>query len=107
MWPGQQRAGRSSDHAGVLCEARWARAGARWSARTGLRPVAVGIAAGLALAFVASRVLASEPYGIAAWEPVTMAAAGITILLAAGLAVFTPAHRLSRVDPASALRGEP
>lgn len=72
----------------------------------GLLLAAVGIAVGLAGAFVLTRLLSSLLYGVNATDPVTFA--GVTGILA-GVAIaasFMPAWRATRVDPVIALRSE-
>jgi putative ABC transport system permease protein len=70
-----------------------------------IRPVALGLVAGLALILAGHRVLANWLYGITP-EPTALLATG-SILLAVGLlASALPAWRASRIDPAEALRGE-
>ena len=62
--------------------------------------VALGSAIGIALAFGASRLLASLLYGVQPTDPVAMVGA-IAVLLAVGmLAAFVPARRASLTDPA-------
>ena len=66
--------------------------------------VGVGLAAGAALAYAASRLIVSRLYGVAPQDPLTLALA-IGLLLAVALRpVFVPAVRASRVDPMAALR---
>jgi putative ABC transport system permease protein len=66
----------------------------------------VGLACGLALFAVASRLLESRIYGVSTMDPLTLA--GVTVLLvAAALAgAWLPAIRATRVDPAVTLRVE-
>jgi predicted permease len=65
-----------------------------------------GLAVGLVLAYVTSRVVATLLYGVKAHDPWTMAAVTL-ILLAGGLAAACiPARRAAAVDPMVALRSE-
>jgi ABC-type antimicrobial peptide transport system permease subunit len=63
-----------------------------------------GLVAGLVLALVASRYLASLLYGIAPVDPVTFMTVALLLMVVAGVAGFIPAWRASRVDPMVALR---
>jgi len=65
-----------------------------------LRFVLMGVAAGLALAWVVGRVLASQLWGVAGYDPVTLCGV-IAVLTAVGLAAaYVPSVRATRVDPA-------
>lgn len=71
--------------------------------RQALRPVAIGLAIGMAAALVLGRLAASLLFSVRPADPVTLAAA--LILLAAGLlAAWLPARRAAAIDPAQALR---
>jgi ABC-type antimicrobial peptide transport system permease subunit len=71
-----------------------------------MRPVALGIAVGLAGAFALTGLMKSLLYEVSPAEPVILA--GVTLLLAfvAALAGLLPAHRASNIDPLTALRAE-
>jgi putative ABC transport system permease protein len=72
----------------------------------GMRMAAVGVAIGVALALVLTRLMASQLYTISATDPLTFT--GVAIILA-GVALFAcyiPARRAMRVDPMVALRYE-
>lgn len=62
----------------------------------------VGAAGGLAL----TRLLASQLYGVSPTDPHIFLGAAAFLAAAALVAVFLPARRASRVDPAVALKGE-
>ena len=65
---------------------------------------AVGMALGLVGGLIASRVLGSLLFGVAAADLPTFAVACVAILVVALLASWLPALRASRVDPVVALR---
>jgi predicted permease len=72
----------------------------------GLRTVALGVVAGIALALAAGRLVASLLYGIQPSDPRVLIAVSVTLLVVAGLAALVPAWRASRVDPTSTLRAD-
>src|SRR5437773_6103951 len=72
----------------------------------GMKPVVVGLIAGLTAALALARLLASQLYQVSAYNPVLLSAT-LAILGAAGLlACLLPARRATRVDPIQALRTE-
>jgi predicted permease len=71
-----------------------------------MRIVAIGAAAGCALAVAASRLMASMLFNITPGDPLTMAAAAAALLTVAFLAAYVPACRAARLDPTLALRYE-
>jgi predicted permease len=66
----------------------------------------VGIALGLASAFVFTRLLASELYGVSPADPLTFVAAAFLMMLVTLLACYIPTRRAMRVDPMVTLRSE-
>jgi putative ABC transport system permease protein len=74
--------------------------------KEGARFAVVGIALGLAGAFVTTRWLSSELYGVSATDPLTYAAVALVMALVSMLACYVPARRALRVDPLIALRYE-
>jgi CPA2 family monovalent cation:H+ antiporter-2 len=72
----------------------------------GVLLVFVGLAAGLLLAFAASRVFAGFLYGVGATDPLTFAAVPLVLGAIALFAGYLPARRATKVDPMVALRYE-
>lgn len=70
------------------------------------RPVAVGAAVGLALAFGLSRLLESLLFGLSATDLVTFAGVPALLVAVAVVAVLVPARRAATIEPAAALRSE-
>jgi predicted permease len=72
----------------------------------GFRLATLGLACGLAGAFLLGRLMTSLLYGVTAYDPVTLSTVA-TLLLAVGLfSCWLPAWRAARVDPMIALRAE-
>jgi hypothetical protein len=74
--------------------------------RAGALPAVIGLAAGLALAFVVLRAMRSALFGISSYDPVTLAATVIVLAVLAALASLLPALRIARIQPAVVLRAE-
>ena len=66
----------------------------------------VGVAIGVALALVSSRILAGLLYGIGPRDPLTLAFAAIELLVVAIIACWIPARRALRISPMTALHYE-
>jgi putative ABC transport system permease protein len=71
-----------------------------------VRVIAAGSIAGLILAAMLGRLLASMLFGVQPLDPVAFVSAPIVLALTAVLAMIGPAWRATRVDPAIALRAE-
>ena len=72
----------------------------------GMRLVAVGLGLGLVGAWLLSRVLASQLYGITRQDPLTYLTVAVLLGLVALTATWLPARRATRVDPMLSLRSE-
>ncbi|MHB1959460.1 MAG: ABC transporter permease [Acidobacteriaceae bacterium] len=72
----------------------------------GMRLTLVGLAAGLLAAFGLSKFLSSFLFGVRVWDPVAFITVPIVLAGVSLIAVWRPATRASRVDPARALREE-
>jgi ABC-type antimicrobial peptide transport system permease subunit len=70
----------------------------------GVRPVAIGIGAGLAGSVVLARYMSSLLFETQPTDPLTLASVSVLFLVVALLACFVPAWRASRIEPMSALR---
>ncbi len=69
-----------------------------------LAPVLGGLAAGLALALILTRLARSFLFELSPTDPITFAAAGAAIALVAATACLPPVRRALQIDPATALR---
>jgi predicted permease len=72
--------------------------------RKGILLTCSGVAAGLAGALAATRLLSGLLVGVSATDPMIFASATLFIVLVALVATYLPARRASRVDPMMALR---
>lgn len=72
--------------------------------RQGMKLVAVGGVAGLALALASSRLTANLLYGISPADPLAFSATSAILALVALTAIFLPARRATSVDPIVVLR---
>jgi len=66
----------------------------------------VGIAIGLGAAAGVARVMASLLFDVSPVDPLTYVAVALLLLMATLTASYIPARRISRVDPAVAMRAE-
>ena len=72
----------------------------------GMALAGLGIAIGIAVASILTRLLSSLLFGVSPGDPPTYAGAALVFAFVALLASYIPAHRASRVDPMVALRYE-
>jgi putative ABC transport system permease protein len=74
--------------------------------RDTLRVVALGLVVGMAVSLGASRLVASQLYGITAIDPLSFAIALGAMSAVAAVAGLLPARRATKVNPLVALRCE-
>jgi predicted permease len=74
--------------------------------RRGLELAAVGLAIGLAITFIAGRVLSSMLFATSLFHPLTLLATSALLTATVLLASYLPARRASRLDPVQTLRSE-
>jgi putative ABC transport system permease protein len=72
----------------------------------GMQPVAAGIATGIVGSFWATRLLATQLFGVSPNDPATYAVATSGVLLVSLAACAVPAFRALRISPITALRSE-
>lgn len=74
--------------------------------RHGLWLTTIGIAIGIGIALVLTRVMSAFLFGVGPMDPITYAAVSAVLAGMTLVATYLPAHRASRVDPVVALRAE-
>jgi putative ABC transport system permease protein len=74
--------------------------------RHGLRLTATGIAIGIGVALVITRVMSAFLFGVGPLDPTTYAAVSAGLAAVALVATYLPARRASRIDPIVALRAD-
>jgi predicted permease len=72
----------------------------------GMRLVAAGVAIGIALSFVLTRLMASLLFEVSATDFSTLSLIAALLVVVALFACWLPAHRAARMDPLAALRYE-
>ncbi len=72
----------------------------------GARLIAVGIVVGLLASLAATRLIASQLWGVSPHDPTTLCAVVAVVVLTGFAACYFPARRATRVDPMVALRYE-
>jgi ABC-type antimicrobial peptide transport system permease subunit len=71
-----------------------------------LRPAAIGVLVGLTIAFMSAQLVQALLFGIDARDLSTFAAVAVLLVLATIAAVWIPARRAARADPAVLLRAD-
>jgi ABC-type antimicrobial peptide transport system permease subunit len=74
--------------------------------RRGMLPVLIGAAAGVGIALVGSKLLASVVYGVATTDPTAIAGAVVGFTLIALAAILFASRGAARTDPMVVLRAE-
>jgi ABC-type antimicrobial peptide transport system permease subunit len=74
--------------------------------RETMRIVFLGLLIGLGLAYIGSRFIQSQLFGVTPQDPIILGSAICVLVLVALSAAYIPALRASRLDPIVALRGE-
>jgi putative ABC transport system permease protein len=72
----------------------------------GMRPALIGVALGLAGAFVLKRTISSLIFGVSESDPLTFLCVSVLLAMVALVASIIPAYRATKVDPMRALREE-
>jgi ABC-type antimicrobial peptide transport system permease subunit len=72
--------------------------------RQGIGLALVGVAVGVPLALLATRLLRVFVFGITPHDPATFAVVGAVLVVVAAAAAFIPARRTTKMDPLEALR---
>jgi predicted permease len=74
--------------------------------RHGLWLTAAGIALGIVLALVLTRMISAYLFGVGPMDPLTYAAVAVVLAAISLLATYLPARRAARIDPNVALRAD-
>ena len=70
----------------------------------GMRLAFIGIIVGVAGAVILARLMTGFLFGVTPWDPIVFATVPALVSAVALLAVWIPARRAARIDPAEALR---
>ena len=74
--------------------------------KQGMTPALIGVAAGLGLALLATRLLKSLLFGVQTYDPLSFAFVAVTLTIVALVSIYLPARRAMGLDPLIALRQE-
>ena len=72
----------------------------------GSRVVLAGVAVGIVAAMIVGRLVTTLLAGVTSSDPITFIAVAVSLVTVALAALYIPARRASRIDPATALRTE-
>jgi putative ABC transport system permease protein len=76
----------------------------QWALQIGLRPVMIGLAAGIAGAMIVANLFRAALFGISAFDPVSFTAVVVVLVATSAIACYVPARRAASIDPLAALR---
>ncbi len=74
--------------------------------RQGMKPLFLGLACGLLVAYLCAQTLAAHLYEVAPTDGATYIAVSLLVALVGLAAAYVPARRAARVDPLSVLKHE-
>lgn len=74
--------------------------------RQGMTPALIGVAVGLGLALLATRVMKALLFGVQTYDPLSFIAVAVILSLVALVSIYVPARRAMALDPLIALRQE-
>jgi ABC-type antimicrobial peptide transport system permease subunit len=74
--------------------------------KQGMAPALIGVAGGLGLAMLATRVLKSLLFGVQTYDPVSFISVAVVLTAVALVSIYLPARRAMSLDPLIALRQE-
>ena len=77
-----------------------------WVLRSGMRPVLIGIAAGIAGSIAVAFLLRGLLFGVEPFDPLSVGVLAILLVACSALACYLPAQRAAKMDPVEALRYE-
>jgi putative ABC transport system permease protein len=72
--------------------------------KEGLTVAWLGLAAGVAAAFVMTRYLSTMLFGVQPTDPMTFASLSVAVVAVSAVACYAPARRAARIDPIAAIR---
>jgi ABC-type antimicrobial peptide transport system permease subunit len=75
-------------------------------AQQGMKPLCLGLACGLVIAYLSSQALAAHLYEITPTDSSTYLMVSVLVALVGFAAAYVPARRAARVDPLSVLKHE-
>jgi ABC-type antimicrobial peptide transport system permease subunit len=74
--------------------------------REGMTLVALGLAIGLPIAFLLTRLMSTLLFEVSPTDPMTFTAVTVVLVLVALTACYVPARRATSINPLAALRHE-
>ena len=74
--------------------------------RTALTITAIGVLAGIFVAFVSAKLIAASLFDVSASDPLAFCSSCVVLLVVGAAAAYVPARRATGIDPARALRND-